>query len=96
MLLAFVGIHQIVTATLVLVLFGPVEINVLHLIIMEATLIGWALSSMTGLSAVSIAVASNMFNVSLKGLCYGPNLRFVVSFGLISIVCLTVLNRILI
>ena len=95
-LLAFIGIHQIITATLVLVLFGPVETGVLQLIIMEATLIGWALSSMTGLSAVSVAVASNMFKVSLEGLCYGPNLRFVLSFGLISIVFLTILNRILI
>ena len=95
-LLAFVGIHQIVTATLVLVLFGPAETELLQLIIMEATLIGWALSSMTGLSAVSVAVASNMFKVSLEGLCYGPNLRFVISFGLISIICLTILNRILI
>ena len=95
-LLAFVGIHQIVTATLVLVLFGPVETGLPQLIIMEATLIGWALSSMTGLSAVSVAVASNMFKVSLEGLCYGPNLRFVISFGLISIVFLTILNRTLI
>lgn len=95
-LLALVGIHQIVTATLVLVLFGQVETDLLQLIIMEATLIGWALSSMTGLAAVSVAVASNMFNISLEGLCYGPNLRFVFSFGLISIICLTILNRILI
>ncbi|MAS82995.1 MAG: hypothetical protein CMF45_09945 [Legionellales bacterium] len=95
-LLAFIGIHQIITATLVLVLFGPVETGVLQLIIMEATLIGWALSSMTGLSAVSVAVASNMFKVSLEGLCYGANFRFVLSFGLISIFCLTILNRILI
>ena len=95
-LLAFVGIHQIVTATLVLVLFEPVETDLLQLIIMEATLIGWALSSMTGLSAVSVAVASNMFKVSLEGLCYGPNLRFVISFSLISIDFLTSLHRTLI
>ena len=95
-ILAFVGVHQIVTATLVLVLFGSIETGVSHLIIMEATLIGWAFSSMTGLSAVSVAVASNMFNVSLEGLAYGPNLRFVGAFGLISVVGLTGLNRLLV
>jgi hypothetical protein len=63
---------------------------------MEATLIGWAFSSMTGLSAVSVAVASNMFGVSLEGLAYGPNLRFVAAFGIISIIGLTALNRLLI
>ncbi len=95
-ILAFVGVHQVVTATLVLVLFGSIETGVSHLIIMEATLIGWAFSSMTGLSAVSVAVASNMFNVSLEGLAYGPNLRFVAAFGLISVFGLTVLNRLLV
>ncbi|NKB20066.1 MAG: hypothetical protein GKS01_05910 [Alphaproteobacteria bacterium] len=95
-ILAFIGIHQIVTATLVLVLFASIETGVLPLIIMEATLVGWAFSSMTGLSAVSVAVASNMFGVSLEGLAYGPNLRFVAVFGLISIIGLTALNRALI
>jgi hypothetical protein len=95
-ILAFAGVHQIVTATLVLVLFGSIETGVSQLIIMEATLIGWAFSSMTGLSAVSVAVASNMFAVSLEGLAYGPNLRFVAAFGIISIIGLTALNRILI
>lgn len=94
-ILAFAGVHQIVTATLVLVLFGSIETGVSQLIIMEATLIGWAFSSMTGLSAVSVAVASNMFAVSLEGLAYGPNLRFVAAFGVISILGLTVLNRLL-
>jgi len=95
-ILAFAGVHQIVTATLVLVLFGSIETGVSQLIIMEATLIGWAFSSMTGLSAVSVAVASNMFGVSLEGLAYGPNLRFVATFGVMSIIGLTALNRLLI
>ncbi|MBK20463.1 MAG: hypothetical protein CMM52_16655 [Rhodospirillaceae bacterium] len=94
--LAFAGVHQIVTATLVLVLFGSIDTGVSHLIIMEAALIGWAFSSMTGLSAVSVAVASNMFNVSLEGLAYGPNLRFVAVFGVIAVIGLTALNRLLI
>lgn len=90
---AFFGVHQIVTATLMLVIFATVETNVLPLITMEAILLGWAFSSMTGLSAVSVTVASNMFSVPIEDLAFGPNLKFIAVFGLISIICLTILNR---
>lgn len=94
--LGLAGIHQVVTVTIMLVLFGTLPIGVSDLAIMQAGLIGWAFSSMTGLSAVSVAAASTMFNVPLERVAYGPNLRFVVVFGLLSIALVSVLNGLII
>jgi hypothetical protein len=47
---------------------------------------------MTGLSAVSVATASTMFNVPLERIAYGPNIRFVVVFGLLGIAVVSGIN----
>jgi hypothetical protein len=91
-LLGLAGIHQVVTATVMLVLFGTLSIGVSDLALMQAGLLGWAFSSMTGLSAVSVAAASTMFNVPLERVAYGPNIRFVAIFGLIGILVIAGVN----
>ncbi|MDA0653690.1 MAG: hypothetical protein O3C49_10495, partial [Proteobacteria bacterium] len=93
--LGLAGIHQVVTATVMLVLFGTLPIGVSDLALMQAGLLGWAFSSMTGLSAVSVAAASTMFNVPLERVAYGPNIRFVVVFGLLGIAVVTAVNWIM-
>lgn len=93
--LGLAGIHQVVTATVMLVLFGTLPIGVSDLALMEAALMGWAFSSMTGLSAVSVAAASTMFNVPLERVAYGPNIRFVVVFGVLGIAALSGINRLI-
>ena len=81
----FAGIHQVVTATVMLVLFGALPLGLSHLALMEAVLLGWAFTSMTGLSAVSVAAASTMFGVPLERVAYGPNIRFCLAFGVIGV-----------
>jgi hypothetical protein len=93
--LGLAGIHQVVTATVMLVLFGTLPIGVSDLALMQAGLLGWAFSSMTGLSAVSVAAASTMFNVPLERVAYGPNIRFVAVFGLLGIAVVTCVNWIM-
>ena len=83
--LAFAGVHQFVTATVILVLFGTVDFGIDPLLLMMSVLLGWSFTSMTGLSAVSVAVASAMFAVPVEKVAYGPNLRFVAAFGLTGI-----------
>ena len=90
--LGLAGIHQVVTATVMLVLFGTLPIGVSDLALMQAGLLGWAFSSMTGLSAVSVAAASTMFNVPLERVAYGANIRFVVVFGLLGMAVITCVN----
>lgn len=83
--LGLAGIHQVVTVTVMLVLFSTLSLGVSDLALMQAGLLGWAFSSMTGLSAVSVASASTMFDVPLERVAYGPNIRFVAIFGVIGI-----------
>lgn len=90
--LGLAGIHQVVTVTVMLVLFGTLPIGVSDLALMQAGLLGWAFSSMTGLSAVSVAAASTMFSVPLERIAYGPNIRFVTLFGLLGIAVVTGVN----
>ena len=90
--LGLAGVHQVVTLTVMLVLFGTLPIGVSDLALMQAGLLGWAFSSMTGLSAVSVAAASTMFNVPLERVAYGPNIRFVIVFGLVGITMVSSLN----
>ena len=94
--LAFAGIHQVVTATVMLVLFGALPLGVSDLALMQAGLLGWSFSSMTGLSAVSVAAAATMFNVPLERIAYGSNIRFVVIFGLIGILVITAINALIV
>jgi len=89
---ALAGIHQIVTATLALVLFGSLPFGVSQLVLMEAALIGWGFASMIGLSAVSVATAAAMFGVPLERVAYGPNIRFTAIFGVIAVAALAVVN----
>ena len=50
---------------------------------------------MTGLSAVSVAAASNMFNVPLERVAYGPNIRYVTVFGVMGILIISGINLII-
>lgn len=94
-LLGFVGVHQVVTATVMLVLFGTLPLGLCDLALMQAVLMGWCFTSMTGLSAVSVAAASNMFNVPLERVAYGPNIRYVTVFGVMGILIISGINLII-
>jgi hypothetical protein len=94
-LLSLVGIHQVVSIILVLVVFMPLDTGVSDVVMMEAALIGWGFASMVGVTAVSTATASAMFRVPRIQLIFGPNLIFVFAFGTLSIALLTLVNALL-
>jgi len=94
-LLSLVGIHQVVSIILVLVVFMPLDTGVSDVVMMEAALIGWAFASMVGVTAVSTATASAMFGVPRIQLIFGPNLIFVFAFGTLSVVLLSLVNALL-
>ena len=64
-----------------LVLFSTIDFGIDPLLLMMSVLLGWSFSSMTGLSAVSVASAAAMFAVPVEKIAYGHNLRFVAVFG---------------
>ena len=92
-LLALIGMHQIVTITVLLVLLVEVPSGVADLVLMEAALIAWSFSAMVGLSAVSTAAAASLFEVRIDRLAWGPNVGFALVFGIFATVVLSVLNR---
>ncbi|MEK9846995.1 MAG: hypothetical protein VW445_04190 [Rhodospirillaceae bacterium] len=94
-LLAFIGIHQIVTLTIVLVAFTNPSFGIDQLVLMQTGLLGWAFASMIGLSAVSVAAASTMFRVPLEQLAYGSNVKFVFIFGFIGVATILLMNEML-
>jgi len=75
---ALVGIHQMVSMTVVLVIFADLPGALSKLVLMESALIGWAFASMIGLSAVSVAAATAMFRIPMEKVIFGPNLKFVI------------------
>jgi hypothetical protein len=91
-LAALVGIHQLVSIIVVLVVFMPLDTGVADVVMMEAALIGWAFASMVGVTAVSTATASAMFRTPRIQLIFGPNLYFVAAFGVLSVILLTAVN----
>jgi len=90
--LALAGVHQLVGATVMLAVFSNLPLGVSDLVLMEAVLMGWAFSSMCGLSAVSVAAAGTMFGVPLERVAYGANLRFLAVYGVLAVGLLAAVN----
>ncbi len=88
-----VGIHPIVSATVVLVVATGVPIALADIVLMQAVLIGWALGAMISFSGVSLVTASALFDVPPWRLVFGRNIAFVIVFGAISVLILGLLNR---
>jgi len=89
---ALCGIHQLVSIIVVLVVFMPLDTGIADTVMMEAALVGWCFASMIGITAVSTATASAMFRVPRTQLIYGPNLRFVAAYGILSVILLSLVN----
>mgnify|MGYP001223314614 CR=1 FL=1 len=89
---SLVGIHQLVSIIVVLIIVIPMETGVSAIVLLQATLVGWAFASMVGITAVSTATASNMFAVPRSKLAFGPNLLFVAVFGSMAVICLFTAN----
>ncbi|MEE8333242.1 MAG: hypothetical protein V3R85_05280, partial [Alphaproteobacteria bacterium] len=81
--------HQIVSITVMLVLIAPLPEGPTDLVVMESALVGWAMASMIGISAVSVTVASAMFRVPMDRLVLGPNLWFAALFGTLATLVLS-------
>ncbi len=93
--LALVGIHQIATIAALLALFIEIPTDVADLILFQAALISWSLSSMIGLSAISTVTAASFFKVRVRRLAYGPSLSYCATVAALGIVVLTLLNAVL-
>lgn len=87
------GLHPIVSATVMLVVATGLPIELADIVLMQAVLIGWALGAMISFSGVSVVIAAALFEVPTWRLIVGPNIVFVIVFGTVSVLLLGLLNE---
>lgn len=63
-LFGLMGVHSMVTGTILLVLFTGVQTGVADLILLQSLLIGWGLCTAISVGSLSIATGAAMFGVS--------------------------------
>ena len=56
---------------------------------------GWALSSLSAIWTLPVASAATTFNVPVRRLAFGRNLRFALAFGVCGCLALAGVNRLL-
>ncbi len=94
--LALFGLHQIVTITVLLVLFTQVPTGVADLVLLQSGLISWSIASMIGLSAISTVAAASFFHVRLERVAFGANLTFGAAVAVLGTGVLSLLNAVLV
>lgn len=92
-LAGLLGVHPIVSATVLLVLFANLPHVVSDLALILAVLVGWSLAAMVSVSGISVVLSSALFQIPPEGLIRGQNLLFVVVFGTVSVFLLTLMNN---
>ena len=93
---ALVGVHQIVSVSLLLSVFTDLPVRVAGVVLIESTLAAWSCSSIIGLSAIMVGTATAMFHVTPGQVILGPNLKFAVLFALGAILVLAGVNALLV
>jgi hypothetical protein len=91
-----VGIHPIVSGTVLLVIFTSIPTGVADLVMMQALLIGWGLSSGISIGSLSIATGAAMFKIPPTDLVTRANIVFVFLTSVITGILLTGLNTLLV
>lgn len=89
---ALVGVHQIVSVSLLLSVFTDLPVRVAGVVLIESTLAAWSCSSIIGLSAIMVGTATAMFHVTPAQVILGPNLKFAVLFATGAILVLAGVN----
>ncbi|MDE0031599.1 MAG: hypothetical protein OXU75_00440 [Deltaproteobacteria bacterium] len=93
---ALIGVHQIVSVSLLLSVFTDLPVRVAGVVLIESTLAAWSCSSIIGLSAIMVGTATAMFHVTPGQVILGPNLKFAVLFALGAILVLAGVNALLV
>jgi hypothetical protein len=86
-LFGLMGVHSMVTGTILLVLFTGIPTGVADLILLEALLVGWGLCTAISVGSLSIATGAAMFDLAPTNAISLSNILYVfiasVMFGTI-------------
>lgn len=91
-LLAVVGLHPLATVTITMALLTEGPRPATPLALAGLGLMGWALGTMLGSTSLSLLVARSAFELPARALSPGPNGRFVLLFGALSVAFLALLD----
>jgi hypothetical protein len=86
------GVHSIVTGTILLVLFTSVPTGVADLILLEALLVGWGLCTALSMGSLSIATGAAMFNLEPTKAISVLNIVFVFASSAVFAAILAAIN----
>jgi len=95
-LTGLLGMHAIVSGTLLLVIFTSVPTGVADLVLMQALLIGWGLCSGISIASLMVAVGATMFGISPTELITRANIAFVFLTSVVAAAFLWGLNWVLV
>ena len=71
--LSLIGIHPIISSTILLSIFTNPEFQINSALIMQAHLIGWCTGTMSSISSLSVITCSRLFDINSSKLCFGKN-----------------------
>jgi hypothetical protein len=91
-LLAVAGLHPLATVAITMALLTEGPPPVTPLALAGLGLLGWALGTMLGSTSLSLLVARSAFELPARALSPGPNGRFVLLFGALSVALLALLD----
>ncbi|MBL8671413.1 MAG: hypothetical protein JNK11_12230 [Alphaproteobacteria bacterium] len=92
---SILGIHPIVTVTILLVVLGRTHHAVAPIVLLQAGLLGWALGTLISPSSLSVVIAARLFDVPVRRLVWSPNTGFVALMAAASLAALLGLNALL-
>jgi hypothetical protein len=91
-LFGLLGVHSIVTGTILLVLFTGIPTGVADLILLQALLVGWGLCTAISVGSLSIATGAAMFELAPTNAISLSNILYIFVASVIFGAILAVLN----
>lgn len=89
----FAGVHPMISATLMIPVLAEAHRQLADLVVAYVVVLAWLLSSLVAIWTLPVASAATNFDVPVRRLAFGRNLRFMLVFGLCSCIALAVLNH---
>lgn len=95
-LLGVLGLHPLVTASVIAPLTISSGIPIAAPVLAHIVVLGWSLSGMIAAWTLPVVVTAAAFEIPVRQLVFGANVRFVVIFGLAACAALSILNAVLV
>lgn len=91
----FAGVHPMISVTLMLPVLVEAHRQLADLVVAYIVVLAWMLSSLVAIWTLPVASAATSFDVPVRRLALGRNLRFMLLFGVCGCIALAVLNRVM-